>query len=579
MAGGALALTAPTIGRAPAIVAITSVVLASSFASVDRRPGPTGRIDAGWVGLFGLVAAGAWWYQYGGLAVVAALLLLLAALAVASNAGTISILRIDAWAGTHLEGAGCYVGRATRMASASATHGTLATSRAASKAARRIAVSSRDRARVTTQELVARSRCGGERARRTVPVLWERWAAPVAIGTVIGAVSIPIWWALAGPDPRLQAQINDLPNHIVVSHEFQLWPPHTYSPHLMFAALLRLATIVFSDRAAATLVLAVAYGATGSVLYRIARRPADDREGLGAWGSLWLPMSFLLVESPALLRSAGAGTWDRPFLDPLGTAPQLWVLHTWSSPTSVLLLPFALALVSTIVELTWTARPDASRPRPATWKIASLTLFATVAKPPVTLVLIVAVPLTWLLSSARRSMPWRALTFGLLVPGATVVAVQTAFLASGVNPREQTTWRWDPFWLVDFAQLTRPIIWVPALLPIAATVVGGRRYLATTSIRLSLVGVSVAFVPTFLLRETGSHANHANLAWTMIFALILLELYSIDFLVREVADLAGRRREPTPAAIAALAVVGVLAVAAFCAGVFHYLVLTGIAHY
>lgn len=552
-AAATLFLTVPESGRAPAIVALSSVALASSlvWASDVSTPLESGsRRDPRWLGLVALAAVQVAWWATGSNGLVLGSLLAMAAIVSAPRmVGSRAGLRSARVLGT----ASHALGRRMR-------------------AARRAMGAASDRAAHSIRSLRAR-------ARHTPPEPVDV-AAAASLFVLAAGISAPVWWALAKPAARFTGAINDLPNHILVAAEFRLWPPHTYSPHFLFPMLLRAVGTVAADRAAATVVLSIAFGSTAIVLYWIGRRRTAGGSALPRPAAYLLGLTPVVLESPALLVPAGLALWQRPRIDPIGTGPQLWVLHSWASPTSVLLLPFALALSVRLFDLTAAATGDSTDRRAPAWQLLALTVLATVAKPAVTIVAVVAVPLLWWLRRVRDKASWAVLVGAVVVPGGAIAALQALFTASGANPLEHTSWTWDPFWLVGAAELYRPVLWVPAILPLAAVLGWRGRYLRETSTQVLAAFVAVSFVPTFLLRETGRHSIHANLAWTMVFSLVLLLVFTLRFLLEQLVSSADAPVGTVPrgrlAALAASAAVVGLGVGA---GVIHWLVLVGAVAY
>ena len=409
------------------------------------------------------------------------------------------------------------------------------------------------------------------------------WRAAAIASALSAVIPLPIWRALAAGSPRLTSRIHDFKGHIDYAAFVSWWPPKALSPHFLFPVLVRIVQLITRDATAAGItVVALSNAALTLMIYGVARRSwSADRPPLGRATAAVFAAALLIADTPALLLPAGEAWWMRAPADPNGIGGGLFIMHFWASPTSLLAAPLSILLFLGVLDvLTGSPRPIVG---PA-WAMAVLTIATALAKPPLVLVLLLAAPWYALRSGLDRGGR-RHLALGLIGPGVLVVAFQAVFLTTGMSPYERTSWTVAPFWLVGVAQLYRPILWTGGLVVLIGCWAGGRRYLGSPPVRLALMSTAVAAVPTFLLQETGRMATHGNLAWTMVFALLVLLVVTLHFLTVEAVEVARplrsarggstgwRRWPPWTVAFAAW---GALALAG---GAMHLLVLAGVTSY
>lgn len=412
--------------------------------------------------------------------------------------------------------------------------------------------------------------------------VWFENRQELLAAVVAGVLGAPVIWRLAADPTVVTRGVNDYLAHWERVEALR-WSPFFLSvPHPGYHVPTRILGAFLKPEVAMAVLPVAAIAATGAVLVCI------GRSGLFGGGPLtgrW-PLGFsalvLVTSSPAVLLPVGDAWWQRaPGYDQLGRAAGFFPLHIWGSPTITSAVPMYLALVLTALELR--GRPGCRRLRLAT---AALVTAATLTMPAATLGLVPGATVLLVAGWARRRFagsPWvdvgrrvvsesRAFAW-LAVPGAAICVWQAWFLATSQSKYEETTWRWNPFWMVDFFDLDRPAFWLLFAVVGAGWWVGGRSFWRDPAIRWTSAATGVAWFPAFLFQETGWKATHGGLALSFFMCAAMLVLFSMRFLVGSLHEHRSVTRDaaPPPRLVVAAAVL----LACVVAGSLDYLSAVG----
>jgi hypothetical protein len=300
-------------------------------------------------------------------------------------------------------------------------------------------------------------------------------------------------------------------------------------PHFLFHFLTIGVVVVVgtSFQSAALLVLAVSYGLTGLLLYRetarvlIAAHPSRQALWGGAIAALVLGLGVLFMQP--ILKP------DGPHIYQLG---YFWA-EPYESPTYSLMKPLALAsAVSALAFLT-----SATTSRFAIMTAAIATAGGALAKPSFVICLIPAVVILGTLRSKNHEeVDWKAITLGLLAPGAVILLLEYYLSYSGFGP--QGIYRNA----VVFAPLRffreHNVRYLPAKLALSMAFPAAVYLLYWKSARRDLplnfsllLFVFGAGYSVFLAEAQKSWAG--NFLWGAYVTLFVLYLFSATFFVRQ----------------------------------------------
>jgi len=203
----------------------------------------------------------------------------------------------------------------------------------------------------------------------------------------------------------------------------QLVVPHVLF-HFLTIGVVEVAGTSFQS--AALLVLGVSYGLTGLLVYRETARvliaAQSSRQALwgGVIAALVLGLAVLFIQP--ILRFNQSHVYQIGYL---------WAEPYWS-PTYSLMKPLALAsAVSALAFLT-----SATTSRFAVMTAAIATAAGALAKPSFVICLMPAVVILGALRSKdHEAVDWKAITFGLLAPGAVILLLEYYLSYSGFGPQ------------------------------------------------------------------------------------------------------------------------------------------------
>lgn len=476
-------LTAPNVGRVPALVTLSGIALAvASFGEWRPSAGWPRRSDEiAWLALVWLVAAQfAWvwlnsllWY---GLLLVATCVALICYLVVPET--TAVVHRRVSMAG------GCAWSRCRALA--------------------------------------RRQRGAFDTARERRVALEPSFTAGAAIG-VLGLVM----FRRLVKGALLAGGVTDFNTHLRLMDAMALVPFHLTVPQLLFHGASVALRPVLGSVWAPTVVLSLATASTVGVLGWVGLRPFAGRPGLRPNGAAAFAVLVYLMDSPALLAQAlhfgRSESW----------AP---VAHMWVSPTETILAPLAIVLFILLVDLI----DSEERPSPRrSWLLALVAVAAVLAKPTLSLLLVVAIPAYLLTSGRRFGAALRSVVLGFAIPTAIVAVWQIWFLHTGQADFGRSSFVFDPMTSVSEAGfLSRgPVFWSPLLLLGACLLLGARRYFAEPTIALSWWTFSVSLVPLLLLAEQGMRDGDANLGKFGYIAFVMVWVFSWRFVAASMLEL------------------------------------------
>lgn len=544
-AAGALATAVPLaasgVGRVPAVVAVSSVVVGVA-ALVDWQPVPGTPPRASRTVPSALVAlaVGEWvWVE-------------VHSFAVTLIAFAVSLLVTDAH---HRPGSPVLTAEA-------------ALRRTAGASAQRL----RDVAAATPAVVRRfRSRLSARVERSTVPPDVRR---AMLVGGLVALAFAPVFWRLVNVPGALSLGVNDHGLHVEAAHRFSLIPFRLEVPQFLFHVVTAALSEVVGEAAGPVVTLTVAMWATYLAVFGLLRRsPSAGQRGLDAVPARVVAALVLFVETPTLLLIMA---------DLVGPNTRFLSVHVLYSPTWVVALPFALYTLALLDDAMVAAATPVEVRTPAAIRrsrsiLGAVVAVGTMAKPSFTLCLVPALPIYAVLfarSSLRRligDLVWVA------VPGVIVVAWQTWFLSTSSSALGSDGFTFDPIAgpVYGWSQVRLPF-GVPMLgLLVVATAVSRGAFLRERLVRLVLCCFAVALPIFVLFKETGPRAQHGNLGvpaqvCVTMLAVLAIRRITSDLLVAP--DAPGR--PPQWVRVAA----GALLLAFLGGGILSYLDALGLVH-
>lgn len=303
-----------------------------------------------------------------------------------------------------------------------------------------------------------------------------------------------------------------------------------------------------SFQSAALLVLGVSYGLTGLLVYRETARVlvASQSSGRALWGgaiaALVLGLAVLFTQ-PIL----------RPNQSHIYQIGYLWAEPYWS-PTYSLMKPLALA--SAVSALAFLSSATTSRFAVMTAAIA--TAAGALAKPSFVICLMPAV----VILGARRlkdheAVDWKAITLGLLAPGAVIVLLEYYLSYSGLGPpgiyRNAVVFAPLRFFRDHEVSYLPAKFALSVAFPVAVYLLYWK--CARRDLPLNFALLLFAFGAGYgVLLAESRNSSHGNFLWGAYITLFILYLFSATFLVRQLktASWKGTERVRHIAAIALL---------------------------
>jgi len=321
---------------------------------------------------------------------------------------------------------------------------------------------------------------------------------------------------------------SDYTRHLAFAEQMyrthQLVAPHALF-HFLTIGVVEVAGTSFQS--AALIVLGVSYGLTGLVLYReTARVLIPDQSSRQAlwWGAMAaLVLGLVVLFMQPILRPNQSHSYQIGYL---------WAEPYWS-PTYTLMKPFALAsAVSTLAFLT-----SANTSRFAVMTAAIATAAGALAKPSFVICLMPAVVILGALRSKdHEPVDWKAITLGILAPGAAILLLQYYLSYSGLGPEGMYRNA------IVFAPLRsfrdHQVTYLPAKLALSVAFPAAVYLLywkcARRDLRLNFALLLFAFGTGYgLFLAEARNSSHGNLIWGAYITLFIFYLYSATFLVRQ----------------------------------------------
>lgn len=368
------------------------------------------------------------------------------------------------------------------------------------------------------------------------------------VGVVIASVAVftPVFWRLSSNANVVVRGVNDFSAHYERVEAMNLAPFTLPVPHPVFHILVKIIETVLRPDVAMTVVMVAALVATTIVLFAIGRSRGIGGRALSArWAALFV-VAAVVIESPAVLVSTGDAWWQRaPGFDVIGRGAGFLNAHVWGSPTITLSTPMYLAMV--LLSIGAAYRDDF--PWPQRVGFASLSTVACLTMPAAALGLVPAAALLMMLTNwpSGRAIPRSQVIIRMLwmlVPAVAVVTWQTWFLATSQSPLEEATWRFNPFWLVDYVSMDRPAFWALLLLIAAGFVLGGRDFVSDPAVAWVGTATVIAAFPMLFLQETGWKATHGGMAVSFGVCFGLLVTFTLRFMFARFEE-AWRNRDRT----------------------------------
>lgn len=408
----------------------------------------------------------------------------------------------------------------------------------------------------------------------TVQALVSAHRSAALAALVAGGLAVPFFYRLASDPSVVVRGVNDFDDHYERVVPLAWYPFKLTAPHPLFHVLTKWLEMMMSAAVAMTLIMVGALAAMAVALVHLARSSDFGwRPLVGGWVYA-LPAVYLLGASPAVLLETGDAWWNRNGgFDVAGRGAGYFPLHVWGSPT----LTLAMSMYLVVVPLTLRLLGDPTNHRRGQ-QVLWLTVAASLTSPSGILGLAPGLAILLLLRRRRTGRDrWcqqvRA-SLWLIVPAAVVVTWQMWFLATSQSPLEETTWRWSPFWMVEHFEMNRPSFWALLLVPLAGVLVAGRGYFGDPTIRWCGLSFLVSLIPTFLLQETGWKSTHGGLAMATFVCASLISALTFRLLLFEVRRAWNRRHERSPGTARCVAALVLLLVAT--AGVVDYLTAAGL---
>lgn len=391
--------------------------------------------------------------------------------------------------------------------------------------------------------------------------------------TVAGLVTIPIFWRQAVDPNTFIRGTNDINSALPRIDYIQFWPPRSSAAHPTYMVLIKLLLKVTSLPVATTLVASLSIAATVAVLMAVARSRWDSRPPLPIWMAAGFGLSYIFLENPAAIVPRGDSFFTRfQPADGFARGTSFASTHQWATPTIIMSLPFALALLWLLLRLLNESEPPTASLSRYRWHMLALTVFLTILQPATTLALAPAVPVYLILSKRlHRDTVRSALWF--VVPGTAIVLAQVWFLASNVSPYEQATWLWRPFWVWHYFGLDRAVFFLTFVFYLFCIGFGRRRYITDPAVALSAIALFIAMWPFLLLEHTTvADIPDGDLGVPPLMAMILLFMSSLRFWAIELHITSETPRQRSPWLYAASAFLLLMLVA----GVVDFLGASGI---
>lgn len=381
------------------------------------------------------------------------------------------------------------------------------------------------------------------------------WRA-VVVAAVTAALMTPMFVRFAR-EPSSVLGFSDYATHLEFASRVEFFPPNLVAPHPVFHMAVAATTWIGGQVLATSLVMFLVVMATVLVLVWFGRQSFAERPRLDVWLAVLFGAGYFVVESPAIVANA------LEIGNPNDWAPSD---HMYLSPTDTLLVPFAVILV-VLLGRTLRIAPDDRRSGSI---LGAATALATIAKPSMTLVLLVALPVTVLVGGVPKRQLMRSLLVWFYVPGLVIVALQTWMLQIGVDDASRAGFALRPMETVRVTGLDKvgPLLFTPLLVVVLCLWAAGRRYLAEPTVRLSLFSVAAGIGLLFVFNETGSRAHDGTFAKPAFIAFVVLHIVSWRFLAGEFQyGRTGRVRLWVIAAAGFLSVGAVAGVLAYLDGV------------
>lgn len=361
----------------------------------------------------------------------------------------------------------------------------------------------------------------------TLPLLrgraWWTWL----VGVSVAAVWAPVLWKLAGTNRQAYRVlgINDFELHVEIARNFGLDLTQVEAPHLLFHAASAAASWVLGDRLAVLAVLLVAVTLSYMGVLRLVLEPGSGRYRPTERFAAVVAAAYFFTETPTLILMATGLLYEH---SPYQT------IHWWGNPTWLVALPVSLLTLPAIEGVVQDSDGlTAGRPGPARVRLVLLVVLGALAKPTLTLVLPLSLPVYLLMRRSR--LRTQVLMFALVtVPVGVVVAAQTWFIGSGSSESFSSGFIFDPI-VEPFIgwENMGPVFWLPMLIPLAALVVSRGRFLSEPFVQLTLVSTLFAYAVMFSITETGGRAAHGNMAVPAQMCVALLIVLSVRTLAIE----------------------------------------------
>lgn len=495
-----LLVVSSMIGRAPGLLAVAGVVVASS--AIPPRPGPADAATQpiATCGLLLLCIAEVVWASEG-FAIATVALLSLAAVLVASS-------RLAVGPASSLD--------------------------------RRIAGGASAVSRAGLRQV----RTAWSSLRRTLSTICPvSLPAAVAAGSAAVALVLPVVVRLVDDPSARVLSINDYRFHIQEAQLLSVVPLRLPAPHPLFHLSLAVLGPIANYQAAAIVVAGLAAAATGIVLVGVAGRLEPGVTGPNA--ATLFALVWLVVESPAVvLRALG-----------VGVGPVVG-LRVWGSPTELVLVPCALLLLGAAGVV---VRGDVARVGGGFGVIVILVV-AGLAKPSVLLVLVPAAVIVAVLRSDRSRSRCLTVLRVLVLPAVVLVAAQVIVLTSGSLPSGRSGFELDPLGAAKVAGLPGDLItWVLPCLVLVTMPLVWRRLRHDVEFHLSVTSIGVALPVMALIRETGPRSGDGSLLKLGLIAALLVFTCWLRAVVAEIGRLRGARWDLRASLLVAVLAVLVIA--------------------
>lgn len=396
-------------------------------------------------------------------------------------------------------------------------------------------------------------------------------AVPVALGVFVALAFAPVFRRLVSDLSNIAYGYNDYGIHLEMAARVRLFPPTVVTPHPIFHVLAAAFGVVLGAQLGAVAALCVGAGAGAVLLYWIARQPVAPLPALPRALAAAVALYETFFETPVTALNA-LGWLDHP--------RTYMNLHPWASPTDVVAVPIAVAVVVVMARSMEAPRADWFRPTPPRLLLLAATVAGGLAKPTVLLALLPAFVLYALIGGPGLKNRITTLLWSV-VPAAVLFAWQLWIIKSRPLAVEigYSTYgiEFAPFRYVGFLGFgpDGPWLFWPSLLwVVLAAWAGGRAFWRHPWIRLCLCALPGVSVLAFFLAETGNQAADMNLVRSLTYALVPLTYFSVILLAQALLRWfrQGPDRGRVPLWIPASAVLAVLWA---IGGLFMYVDLVG----